>query len=103
MTHPAWTASTPSNVTLDGYAGQKVSITIPLDAPLASDGNFYTFDDGGGANIYGWQQGQVFEEYIVDVNGQRVIIEAFHYPGTSAADLAAQQAVVDSVQFDPKP
>jgi len=35
------------------------------------------------------------------VGGKRLVIDAFHYPGTSAADLAAQTAVIDSIQLAP--
>ena len=47
--------------------------------------------------------GQTFDWYIVDVDGERYIIDAFHYPGTSQEDLAARRAVVESVQFVPRP
>ena len=45
----------------------------------------------------------MFDVYVVDVDGERLVLDAFHYPGTAEADLAALQAVVDSIQIDPAP
>ena len=104
VNHPGWTATTPTDITIDGRAGQLVSFAIPADAPLTgSDPKFYMFLDHTGGSIYGWAPEQTFDLYIVDVDGVRVVIEAFHYPGTSADDLAAQRTVVQSVQLDPAP
>jgi len=106
LSHPAWTATGPTGITIDGRAGQFVQLTIPLDADLRPSGNdqFLLFDNGSvGGQVWGWQPGQTHAIHIVDVDGERMIIEAFSYPGTSVEDLAAQQAVVDSVQFEPQP
>lgn len=100
VTHPGWTASESTDITIDGRAGQLVSITIPLDAELPADDTFYLSTDPTEGGIWGWAPGQTFDWYIVDVDGQRLIIDAFHYPDTSEEDLAAQRAVVESVQFD---
>jgi hypothetical protein len=101
VAHPAWTASEPTEITIDGRDGQLVTIRIPLDAPLPADseGEFYFYADPAGGGIWGWLPGQTFDWYIVDVDGQRLIIDAFHYPDASPEDLAAQRAVVESVQF----
>jgi hypothetical protein len=103
--HPDWETTPPTDITIDGYAGQLVELTIPADVEIPNDaGNdryYLSVEDGGG--IWGFAPGQTFDWYIVDVDGVRYIIDAFHYPGTSEEDLAAQRAVVESVQFDPKP
>ena len=102
VTHPAWTAGAPTNITIDGHAGQRVEFAIPSDAKLGADGQFcLSLDPNGTCGIWGWAPGQTFDWSIVDVGGRRLVIDAFHYPGTSAADLAAQQAVVDSVKVTP--
>jgi hypothetical protein len=103
VAHPDWIASAPSDITLDGYAGRKVSITIPPDASMGSDGNFYLFSAEPDGEVWGWAPGQVFDLLVVDVDGTRVVIDAFHHPDTSAAHLAAQQAVLDSIEFAPNP
>jgi hypothetical protein len=99
-THPILKAGPPTAITIDGHPGQRVEFAIPSDANLgASDGMYCIVLDISDCSIWGWAPGQTFDWFIVDVNGHRLVIDAFHYPGTSAADLAAQQSVVDSVQF----
>jgi hypothetical protein len=102
VAHPGWIATEPKDITIDGHAGQLVSITIPTDAELPIVGGgptFYLYAEPGGGGIWGWASGQTFDWYIVDVDGQRLIIDAFHYPGTSQEDLSVQRTVVESVQF----
>jgi hypothetical protein len=99
VTHPAWTATEPTDITIDGQAGQLVAITIPMDAKLPADDTFYLYADPAGGGIWGFAPGQTFDWYIVDVGGQRLIVDSFHYPDTPEEDLAAQRAVVESVQF----
>jgi hypothetical protein len=101
--HPAWTATSPTDVTIDGYAGKLVQLTIPTGATLSSDGSFFLFADAGGGQIWGLVPGQTFDIRIIDVAGERIVVEAYHYPATSASDLAAQQAVVDSIRIEPRP
>lgn len=103
VAHPAWTATEPTDITIDGHAGQLVAIMIPTDAELPADDTFYLYAEPGGGGIWGWAPGQTFDWYIVDVDGQRLIIDSFHYPGTSEEDLAAQRTVVESVQFGSNP
>ena len=105
VSHPDWETTAPTDITLDGYQGQLIQLTIPADAEIGEPPNDRYFlslepDNGG---IYGWSPGQTFDWYIVDVDGERYIIDAYHYPDTSEEDFAAQRAVVESVQFVPKP
>jgi hypothetical protein len=99
-THRGWTATAPTDVTIDGLVGKVVHVTIPLDTVIGSDGKFLLFGDANGDQVWGFTPGQVFDMNIVGVDGQLVVIEAFHYPGTSASDLAAQQTVLDSIEID---
>jgi hypothetical protein len=97
---PGWTASAPSDITIGGMPGKLVHVTIPLDTVIGSDGKFLLFGDDSGGQVWGFTPGQVFDMHLVDVGGEHIVIEAFHYPGTSATDLAAQQAVVDSIEIN---
>jgi len=100
INHRDWTTTGPSPITIDGYLGQVVHVTLPAGTSNATP--FYLSGDELDGT-YGWVAGQVFDIYVVDVGGKRLVIEAFHYPGTSAEDLAAQQAVLDSIQLTPIP
>jgi hypothetical protein len=98
VAHPAWTASEPTAVAIDGNSGQLVQVTIPSDAEFTADDQFMLFVDSDGGQVWGWAPGQTFDLYIVDVDGQRLVIDAFHFPGTAEDDLEAQREVVDSVE-----
>lgn len=101
----AWTSSSPRETIIGGYPAQHVQITVPDDATLDTRGRegdaFYLFLDGAGGQIFGWAIGQSFDVYAVDVNGERLVLDALHFPGTSEADLEALQAVVDSIRIEP--
>jgi hypothetical protein len=97
---PAWDATTPSDTSIGGYPAKHIQLTIPQDAQFdALNGDaFFLFKDDGDGEVWGWAPGQIFDVYAVDVNGQRLVIDAFHYPGTPANDVAAQQAVIATIR-----
>jgi hypothetical protein len=98
--NPAWETSGPTDIIIDGHSGQMVELTIPDDAEMTYDDRFLIFGEPtGGGQVYGWAAGQTFDLYIIDVDGERVIVDAFHYRNTPEEDLAAQRAVVDSIRF----
>jgi hypothetical protein len=99
VNHSDWTTTGPTGVSIDGYAGKVVHVTLPEGTGSATP--FYLSVDAVGDQHFGWAAGQIFDIYVIDVGGKRLVIDAFHYPATSAADLAAQQAVIDSVQLAP--
>ena len=99
--HPGWTTTDPTPITIDGYSGQVLHVTLPAGTSDATP--FYLFVDPAGGQIWGWAAGQLFDVYVIDVGGERLVIDAFHYPGTSASDVAAQTDVINSVKLAPKP
>lgn len=100
---PSWAATQAADVTLDGRSAKHLQFAVPATSGLGTDGQFDMFGLAGSPDIWGFASGQIFDLYIVDVGSERVVIDAFHYPGTSAADVAAQQAVINSIQLDPAP
>ncbi len=96
--HPDWDVTGTAPVTIGGYAGQVAHVVLPEGASDATP--FYLFGDPRGGQVWGWAAGQLFDVYVVDVAGGRLVIDAFHYPETSAGDLAAQQAVLDSIRIE---
>jgi len=88
----------PTDVTVDGFAGQLIELTVPSDIDLADcDGAEFRSWDGR----YHQGPGQHDSVYILDVNGVRLVIDAAYLPGTSSADRAELQGVIDSIQIDP--
>jgi hypothetical protein len=101
LEHPDWPATGPDPATIDGYSGQVVHLTLPEGTSDATP--FYLFGDASGGQIWGGAARQVHDLYVIDVEGERLVIDAFHFPGTSEEDIAAQRAVIDSVQLARNP
>ena len=100
VNHPEWETSAPTDITVDGYAGKHVRLTLPPDLELSAD-RFLLFRDEEFGDHWAFEQGQTFDFYIVDVDGERLVLELISYPDTSAEDLAAREAVVSSLQIEP--
>ena len=49
----------------------------------------------------GMHPGQLNEVDIVDVGGDRLVIDTWHMPGTSAADLAELKSILASLRIEP--
>jgi hypothetical protein len=88
----------PTAVTIDGYEGTYLEMSVPTDIDLAScdQGEFRSW-----AGRFHQGPGQVDRVYILDVDGVRHVLIAHHMPDATAADLAEQQAIVDSIDFLP--
>ncbi len=86
----------PADVTLDGYGGKLIEMTVPTDIDFADcdSGEFRSW-----AGRYHQGPGQVDHVYILDVEGQRVVIWSNYMPETSEAERAEGQAIVDSIQL----
>jgi hypothetical protein len=103
---PGHTTSEPAEVAVDGFAGKMIELTVPADAE---------FDEcfGGPDNYRLWQSvipghyrclqgpGQINRIWILDVDGVRLVIDAQHFPGTTVEDLAALDAVIESIRIEP--
>jgi hypothetical protein len=100
------TASATTDVTVGGLAAKHLELTVPADLDLATctGGTVRPWPDPG-PNLAGGYcclpAGSVDDVSIVDVGGKRVVIIGRHQPGSSAADQAELQAIVDSVIFPP--
>jgi hypothetical protein len=96
--------STPTDVTIDGYAGKYMDRTVPAGTEL---------DECNGAEFRPWlardggrrflEPGQRDRLWIVDVDGVPLVIDAsLGGPGTSAQARAEHIQVAESVQIDPR-
>jgi hypothetical protein len=89
--------SAPVDVSIDGYSGKMIELTVPSDINI-TDCDAGEFRSWEGRFHQG--PGQVDQIYILDVAGQRLVIDTHFLPGTSEADRAERQAIVDSIQID---
>jgi hypothetical protein len=85
-------ASTPKPVTLAGHQGLYVELVSPHDISTCATGEIW--DDRG---IY--NDGQVDRVWILDIGGQRLVVNAAYTPKSSAADIARLTSMVKSIEF----
>ena len=106
-------ASAAVDVTLAGYTGRYLEWSVPSDVVVTGDSDFEGcdvepsdghrnfvswFGDGDGLR---WQQvaGQVDRLWILDVDGQRLVVDATYSPDATSADLEELDQVVQSLRF----
>jgi hypothetical protein len=104
-------ATTPTDVTLAGYAGKYLEWAVPADLKSSSWTSFDACDsDGTYRDFLSWLgngmgdryeqvPGQVDRLWVLDVKGQRLAVDATYSPDTSPADRAELEQVVDSLRF----
>jgi hypothetical protein len=106
-------ASAAVDITLDGYAGKAITLHVPEDAVYADEGEFTECDQGffamfgttGGTtpddvSRYHQGAGQIDEVWILDVEGQMVVIDWSYYAETPQADIDEERAIVESTTFE---
>ena len=93
----AYEVSSPTDVTLGGYAGKRMDLRLPTDVASCDLGEFYPW----AGSIYAQGPDNRWRLWILDVDGDRLVVFSTDFPGTSAADRAEQQAIVDSIQIEP--
>jgi hypothetical protein len=99
---PGLEATDPTAITVDGRLGKRLTLTAP-DSVAGC-----TLDEGG-VGIWQLPRGAVFtllpnqqrSLWIVDVDGQRLVISADRFPTTTADDLAEAQGILDSIRIKP--
>jgi hypothetical protein len=107
-------ATTPTDVTLAGYTGKYLELSVPTDmksstwtdfdaCDIASDGTDRDFagwlGNGGEGERYEQVPGQVDQLWVLNVNGQRMLVDATYSPDTSEADRVQLDQVVNSLQI----
>ncbi len=108
-------ATTPTDVTLAGFAGKYLEWSVPSDMKSSRWTDFDACDlsnDGVDRDFVSWfakgqyendryeqVPGQVDQLWVLDVNGQRLVVDASYSPDTSQGDRAALRQVVDSLRF----
>ena len=89
----AYEASAPADVSLGGYTGTLVDLQLPSDVASCDNGEYYPWV----GSIYAQGPDNRWHVWILDVEGDRIVILATDFPETSAEDRAQQQAILDSM------
>ena len=101
---PTVQVTTPTDGSLGGYAGKQLTITAPgsgSGCAIAQDG-FPMWQLPLGS-IYTMAPGQHDRVWILDVGGQRVVIDAIEHPGQTSQLTTEVQGILDSIRLAPKP
>ena len=99
-------ATKPIDVTFDGYLGKSLEWSVPGDIDFAdcdpdSDEDYFdswTDTDGGGRYQQG--PGQVDRLWILDIDGARLVIDAFWMPAATSDEREQLLDVVESIRFE---
>jgi hypothetical protein len=94
--HPLLDVTTPVDVNLAGYTGKYVDLQVPSD--IARCTRSYS---PMGSWFYAQGPSNRWHMWILDVNGQRVVVQSADYAGTSAQHQAELRAIVDSLVIAP--
>ncbi len=106
-------ATKPTSVTLAGYPGRYLEWSVPADMTVTGDADFKGCDvqpSNGHRDFVSWmgngkgeryQQvaGQVDRLWVLDVSGQRLVIDATYSSDTTQADRDELEHVVESLRF----
>jgi hypothetical protein len=92
--HPELDVTTPVDVTLAGYSGKYVDLQVPADI---TDCPVYRPWEPG---LFAQGAGQRWHLWILDADGQRVVVQSTDYLGTSAEDRLELRAIVDSITIE---
>lgn len=114
VAQPLRNASQPTDITLAGYSGKYLEWSVPadlssstwtdfdacdLDPSDLAHRNFNSWLGNGMGNRYQQVPGQVDRLWVLDVDGQRLVIDATYSADTTEADREELAAAVASIRF----
>ncbi len=97
-------AAAPVDVTLGGIAGKSMTLHVPNEADFAAC-DFGLFGSWGANSEttparYHQGPGQIDKLWILEVDGELVVIDAGYYEGTPQAVVDEMDAIVESMTFE---
>jgi hypothetical protein len=106
---PLRNATAPRAVSLGGYGGKYLEWSVPADIQFnqglgdtgfsnCNGGYFKSWNDGAG-DRYQQAPGQVDMLWILDIEGHRLLVDAWYLPGATGQDRAELLTVVNSIVF----
>jgi len=113
---PFQVTSPPKDVTVYGYSGRYLELTVP-NLPVEGSGDNLRFTGCAGGDLKGWvapfdtEPGDAFygytgpgyteEFWILDVDGIRLMIAAERSAGSPQEDLDELRSLLDSIRVEP--
>jgi hypothetical protein len=100
-----YTSSAPTPVTIDGYAGKRLELQLPdrsfrrCDEELGETaGNAFVFS---GPGLYAQGPANIWDLFILDVEGTRLIAVILSYAQTPQANLDLARNVIETADIVP--
>jgi hypothetical protein len=94
-----------TDVTVGGYPAKKVELVLEDFGFSSCDGgeprSWLSANGTGGTGGYIFGEGQRNIEYIAEADGERVVLDTMYLPGTSSANLAELDQIIESIRFEP--
>jgi hypothetical protein len=99
---PSRDASAPVDIAVDGYAGKSITLHVPDDAVFGDcdRAEFRTLVEGADGARYHQDPGQIDKLWILDVDGELVVIDTGYYEGTPQVVIDELEAIVESTTFE---
>ena len=109
---PLRNATAPTDVVLAGVRGKYLELSVPTDIafdearkeealfPDCDEATFLSWTANGWASSRFHQApGQVDRIWILDVNGERLVVDAYYLPEATRTERAELERVVNSIRF----
>jgi hypothetical protein len=95
VAHPTLDITEPSDVSLGGYRGRSFTLTGPPD--ISGCEEWRPWDPG----FFAQGPNNLWDVWVMDVNGFRILIVANRFPETPADVSAELREIVESIRFVP--
>ena len=106
---PFRVTSAPTDVTMHGYHGKHLKVTVPIcraraspDASTATSraGSRPSMSPKAKGGVHAYNADPVEEFWILDVDGTRLVIEATWSSASPPADVAEMRAILGSIRVE---
>ena len=111
LAQPGYEVSTPVDVSIGGYSGTRVDYLAPTEPFRGTSSEAPTCDERvlrlwsttahGPRNIYLQGPSNRWQTHVLDVDGTRLVVVVQDYPGTTTANRAELDVIVDSLVVEP--
>ncbi len=92
-------ATDPTPITVDGYRGQRVELSVRTDVADCPGSMWLWLDKDGGRRSTDHDEDS--ELSILDVDGERVVIYVLYRSGTTEEERAELGTIFDSIEIEP--
>jgi predicted amidohydrolase len=97
---PGTVADPPVSVTIDGYRGKAVEVTVATDITTCGIDSFWLWASPDGERYVNGSD-ETNRIFVVDVDGERLTFAGRFTPATTTADRAELEAVIASIRIEP--